>query len=82
MDACARRNALAEAVLAAVKERRLTVTSLGRALDSTAKEKNCIKRMDRRICNEHLFREAYDVDELGAVATTLWSMVQKHGEGW
>ena len=57
----ARRNALAEAVLAAVKERRLTVTSLGRALDSTVKEKHCIKRIDRLIGNEHLFREAYDV---------------------
>jgi hypothetical protein len=35
----ARRNVLAEAVLAAVTDRRLTVTSPGRALDSTAKEK-------------------------------------------
>jgi hypothetical protein len=35
----ARCNALAEAVLASVKDHRLTVTSPGRALDSTAKEK-------------------------------------------
>lgn len=65
-NACAwmhatRRDALAEAVLAAVKERRLTVTGLGRALDSHAKEKNCIKRIDRLLGNEHLFRESYDV---------------------
>lgn len=57
----ARRKVLAEAVLAAVKERRLTVTSLGRALESTVKEKHCIKRMDRLIGNEHLFHEARDV---------------------
>jgi len=56
-----RRNALVEVVLAAVKERRLTVTGLGRALDSNAKEKHCIKRIDRLLGNEHLFRESYDV---------------------
>jgi len=65
-NACAwmhatRRNALAEAVLAAVKERRLTVTGLGRALDSKAKEKHGIKRIDRLLGNEHLLRECYDI---------------------
>lgn len=65
-DACAwmhagRRNALAEAALAATKERRLTVTGLGRALESNAKEKNCIKRIDRLIGNDHLSRESHDV---------------------
>ncbi len=57
----ARRNALSEAVPAAVKERRLTVTHLGRTLDSTAKEKHCIKRIDRLIGNAHLFGESRDV---------------------
>jgi hypothetical protein len=57
----ARRNALTEVVLAAIDERRLSVTGLGRAIDSDAKEKNCIKRADRLIGNEHLYREFRDV---------------------
>jgi hypothetical protein len=58
----ARRNVLQVTVLAAIDERRLSVTGLGRAIDSNAKEKNCIKRADRLIGNEHLyaqFREVY-----------------------
>ena len=57
----ARRKVLMEGVLAAIDERRLSVTGLGRAIDSAAKEKNCIKRADRLIGNEHLYREAHDV---------------------
>jgi hypothetical protein len=58
----ARRNVLQVTVLAAIDERRLSVTGLGRAIDSDAKEKNCIKRADRLIGNENLhaqFREVY-----------------------
>lgn len=57
----ARRNAVAEVVLAAIAERRLSVTGLGRAVDSDAKEKNCIKRADRLIGNAHLYQEVRDV---------------------
>jgi hypothetical protein len=58
----ARRNVLQITVLAAIDERRLSVTGLGRSIDSEAKEENCIKRADRLIGNEHLyaqFRENY-----------------------
>jgi len=57
----ARRNALAVTVLAAIDERRLSVTGLGRAIDSDAKEKHCIKRADRIIGNEHLYGEYQEV---------------------
>ncbi len=58
----ARRNVLQVTVLAAIDERRLSVTGLGRAIDSNAKEKNGIKRANRLIGNEHLyaqFRKVY-----------------------
>lgn len=57
----ARRNALSTVVSAAIEERRLTVTGLGRAIDSDAMEKHCIKRSDRLIGNEHLYNEFRDV---------------------
>lgn len=57
----ARRNALAITVLAAIDERRLSVTGLGRAIDSDAREKHCIKRADRLVGNSHLQRESMDV---------------------
>lgn len=57
----ARRNSLQVNVLAAIEERRLSVTGLGRAIDSNAKEKHCIKRADRLIGNVHLFSELRDV---------------------
>jgi len=65
-NACAwmhksRRNALTEVVLAAISERRLSVTGLGRALDSPAREKHCIKRADRLIGNEYLYSEFQDI---------------------
>jgi hypothetical protein len=53
----ARRNVLSVAVLATIESRRLSVTGLGRAIDSDAKEKHCIKRADRLIGNAHLYRE-------------------------
>jgi hypothetical protein len=56
-----RRNALIVGVLAAIDDMRLSVTGLGRAIDSPAKEKHCIKRADRLIGNPHLFREYRDV---------------------
>jgi hypothetical protein len=56
-----RRAALTEVVLAAIGERRLSVTGLGRAIDSDAREKHCIKRADRLIGNEHLYREFSDI---------------------
>jgi len=65
-DACAwmhthRLNALQAVVQAAIAERRLSVTGLGRAIDSEAKEKHCIKQADRLIGNTHLHRDYRDV---------------------
>ena len=57
----ARRNALHVNVLSAIESRRLTVTGLGRGIDSEAREKHCIKRADRLIGNPHLFAEYRDV---------------------
>ncbi|MGH6629161.1 MAG: transposase, partial [Burkholderiales bacterium] len=49
-----RRTALEAAVSAAVQSQTLTVTGLGRALVSPAREKHCIKRADRLLSNAHL----------------------------
>lgn len=49
-----RRTALEAAVWAAVRSQTLTVTGLGRALSSPAREKHCIKRADRLLSNAHL----------------------------
>jgi hypothetical protein len=57
----ARRNSLLVNVLSAIGERRLSVTGLGRAIDSDAREKHCIKRADRLIGNAHLYGEFRDV---------------------
>lgn len=56
-----RRQALEAGILAAIRERRLSVTGLGRAIASEASEKHCIKRADRLIGNPHLYREYDDV---------------------
>lgn len=56
-----RRAALTEVILAAIGERRLSETGLGRAIDSDAREKHCIKRADRLIGNAHLYREFPDI---------------------
>ena len=56
-----RREALNTCILSAIEGQRLTVTGLGRAIDSPAKEKHCIKRADRLLSNEHLYREHRDI---------------------
>ena len=56
-----RRDALNACVLAAIDGRRLSVTGLGRAIDSPAKEKHCIKRADRLLSNINLYREYHDI---------------------
>lgn len=71
----ARRHALKVTVLAAIDERRLSVTGLGRAIDSDAKEKHCIKRADRLIGNEHLYAESRDV--YGAFAKVIIGSVKR-----
>lgn len=56
-----RRGSLNACVLAAIDGRRLSVTGLGRAIDSQAKEKHCIKRADRLLSNTNLYREHRDI---------------------
>lgn len=53
--------ALEECVLSAIESKRLSVTGIGRALNSTAKEKHCIKRADRLLSNHHLSAEREDI---------------------
>jgi hypothetical protein len=53
----ARRQALVVSVAAAITGARLTVTALGRAMDSSAAVKHCIKRADRLLSNPHLQHE-------------------------
>lgn len=52
-----RRLSLAANVLAALTGQSLTVTRLGRAIHSEAKQKHCIKRADRLLSNGHLQSE-------------------------
>jgi len=52
-----RLNSLKANILAAIHEKRSTVTGLGRAIESNAKEKHCIKRADRLLSNIHLYAE-------------------------
>lgn len=56
-----RRASLNACVLAAINERRLSVTGLGRAIESDAKEKHCIKRADRLLSNTYLHHEHRDI---------------------
>lgn len=65
-DAChwmhtSRLLALHKVVTAAIAERRLSVTGLGRAIESEAKEKHCIKQADRLVGNSYLHKEYRDV---------------------
>lgn len=53
-----RRNALEENVLAALKGQRLTVTDLGRSINSDTSPKHGIKRADRLLSNSHLHHES------------------------
>ena len=55
-----RRTALFVNVMAALHGAVLTVTHLGRAISSDAKEKHCIKRADRLLSNRRLQRERLD----------------------
>jgi len=52
-----RLTALEECLLAAIDGKVLSVTGIGRSIDSDAKEKNCIKRADRLLSNPHLHLE-------------------------
>ena len=52
-----RRGSLQANVMAALSGTRLTVTDLGRAIDSLAKPKHCIKRTDRLLSNRHCHAE-------------------------
>jgi len=52
-----RRAALEANVLAAITGRRLTVTDLGRSIQSTTSHKHAIKRADRLLSNHHLIHE-------------------------
>ena len=56
-----RRTALFVNVMAALHGAVLTVTHLGRAISSDAKEKHCIKRADRLLSNRRLQRERLEV---------------------
>lgn len=51
------RMALEANVMAALSGTRLTVTDLGRSIDSLAKQKHCIKRADRLLSNMHCHAE-------------------------
>ena len=53
----ARCKVLGVTVMAALRSRRLTVTDLGRAIQSRAKAKHCIKRADRLLANHRLYQE-------------------------
>jgi hypothetical protein len=56
-----RRDVLNACILAAIEGQRLSVTGLGRAIDSQAKEKHCIKRADRLLSNRNLYSEHRDI---------------------
>lgn len=56
-----RLTALEECLLATIDGRRLSVTGIGRSIDSLAKEKHCIKRADRLLSNTHLSGERQDI---------------------
>jgi len=52
-----RRQSFEANVMAALSGTRLTVTDLGRSIDSPTKQKHCIKRADRLLSNTHLHAE-------------------------
>jgi len=56
-----RRQSLEANVLAALTGQCLTVTALGRAMHSEAKQKHCIKRADRLLSNGHLQSECLTI---------------------
>lgn len=52
-----RREALHASVLGVITGQQLTVTQIGRSIESLAQEKHCIKRADRLLSNSHLHFE-------------------------
>lgn len=56
-----RRESLEDNVLAALIGRRLTVTDLGRSIQSETSHKHQIKRADRLLSNQHLHTELLEI---------------------
>jgi hypothetical protein len=56
-----RRESLEANVFSALTGRRLTVTDLGRSIESQTSHKHNIKRADRLLSNTHLHRESFEV---------------------
>ena len=56
-----RREAVCATVCAAIRGNRLTVTALGRNIESSAKPKHNIKRADRLLSNTHLSEENMEI---------------------
>src|SRR5688572_10971153 len=52
-----REKALIEAVLAAIKAKKLTLTEIGRTIDSSAQERSGIQKINRLLRNPHLLAE-------------------------
>lgn len=52
-----RREALQANVLSVITGQQLSVTQIGRSIESSAQEKHCIKRADRLLSNGHLYQE-------------------------
>jgi hypothetical protein len=59
MMPAARRQAFCITVMAALRGRRVTVTDLGRSIQSRAQEKHCIKRAARLLANRPLHQERF-----------------------
>lgn len=52
-----REKALIEAVLAAINAKKLTLTAIGRTIDSSAQERSGIQKINRLLRNQHLLTE-------------------------
>jgi hypothetical protein len=70
-----RRASLDDNVFSALTGTRLTVTDLGRSIDSLAKQKHCIKRSDRLLSNGHLHRERNSI--YGAIIRYLVGNIKR-----
>lgn len=70
-----RLTALRECLLAAIDSQRLSVTGIGRAIQSSAKEKHCIKRCDRLLSNCHLRTEREGIYQ--AMAMLMVGTIQR-----
>lgn len=66
---------LIELVSGLLRDKKLTVTELGRSLINTAKEKNNIKRSDRFLNNKHLWKERFSIYKM--IALQLVSVTPK-----